>query len=885
MKIRNWLVAGWLAGSVLPAGAFPAAIHQQGRLIDGTNLVNGAATIVYRLYAALEGGAALAGDTNDVTVVDGLYSTTLDLAPAVWAAVLTNAELYLETEVDGTPLAPRERVGASAYALLAAGVTNGAIGELQLATGAVTETKLGSGAVTTNKIGSGAVTEKKIGDGAVTVDKIGLGAVTGDKIGADAVNSGKIADGSITVNDVATNVFWRTDGNTGMAGGKFIGTTDGTSFEIRCMNESVFRADNPYMVAGTTIRMGRSNTVDLAPGGVLAGGFRNRIEGNNYNVTLSGGTLNAIEYEAQNSVLAGGYGNRIGTNAFDATLSGGSGNSIGVYTEGAVIAGGQDNVASSTNSAIGGGANNVASGVESAVAGGRRNEARGRQSAIGGGSDNVVSNGAIGAFVGGGGGNVCGYSQAFIGGGALNRASGINGVIGGGLENEVTEQLSVVAGGANNFAGGGNGWASVGGGYFNKATGSYAAVAGGYGNVAQRACFVGGGEDNSMGAGAEHGVIGGGEDNVIGGGALYNVIGGGLGNEIVSWYDVIAGGVSNTLFTPNSVIGGGRKNFCQGEYGVIAGGGENYVENIFGAIGGGWDNYVAGGATVAGGVSNSATGSYSMIPGGLSNTAAGAYSFAAGRRAMATNNGTFVWADSTDAAFASTTNDQFNVRAAGGVRLVGATNLGSLVVMPLGAADQDAQIQLSENVSGGYGTILKHDGGLNQFQIFGKSGTNIYGPHLVVRRDTNAAGLSLVGIGRTPATYQLEVEGEASKTAGGSWQINSDARIKTDVRTIESALETLTKLRPVKFRYTAEHRAKHPSIEDRDYNNFIAQEYREVFPDAVKEDGGGLLSVDTYDVQPYLVRAAQELAAAVAVLRQENAELKRRLDALEAAQP
>ena len=223
------------------------------------------------------------------------------------------------------------------------------------------------------------------------------------------------------------------------------------------------------------------------------------------------------------------------------------------------------------------------------------------------------------------------------------------------------------------------------------------------------------------------------------------------------------------------------------------------------------------------------------------------------------------------------------MRAAGGAQFVGSTNLGSLTVSPLHTgADQDAQIYLTEGESGTYGMYLKYDGGVNRFQIFGKYGTNIYGPHLVVARNTNAAGLSAVGIGRTPTTYELEVEGDASKTTASGWKANSDARIKTDVRTIEGALDTLLKLRPVAFRYTAEHRAKHPSIEDRDYNNFIAQEYREVFPAAVKEDGEGLLMVDTYDVQPYLVRAAQELAAAVDELRKENAELRARIEALEA---
>ena len=891
MKIRNGLVAGWLAGFVLSAGAFPAAIHQQGRLIDGTNLVNGAATIVYRLYAAPEGGAALAGDTNDVTVVDGLYAADLDLEPAAWAAVLTNAALYLETEIDGTPLAPRERVGASAYAWLAAGVTNGAIGELQLANEAVTE----------DKLGTGAVTEKKLGTGAVTEDAIDTGAVTGAKLGGDAVNSGKILDGSITANDVATNAFWRTDGNTAVGGGKFIGTTDGTSFEIRCVNEAVFRADNLSLVAGTTIRMGRSNTVDFAPGGVLAGGYLNRIEGNNYNVTLSGGTRNVIEYEAQNAVLAGGYGNRIGTNAFDATLSGGVENEIGVFAEGAVIAGGQDNVASSTNGAIGGGANNEVAGIAGVVAGGMGNRALAIHSAIGGGSGNVATNHAARSVIGGGSGNFAGGGGAVVAGGDNNQATAINATVGGGngnvasaiiatvgggIENLAAAESCTVAGGANNFAGGGSGWAAVGGGSGNLATGTYATVAGGSGNVAQRAGFVGGGDNNLIYAGTEYAVIGGGEDNLIRGSASYDTIGGGVGNDIAGSYNTIAGGVSNVLMAPFGSIGGGNKNSSQGNYGTIAGGGNNFVDALYGAIGGGWDNFVAGGATVAGGVSNRADGSYGTVPGGFSNTAAGAYSFAAGRRANAAHDGSFVWADNTDEEFASSLAGQFSVRATNGTRLIGSTNLGSLTVSPLhSGADQDAQIFLTEGESGTYGMYLKYDGGANQLQVLGKSGTNIYGPHLVVARNTNDAGLSRVGIGRTPTTYELEVEGNAWKTTAGDWLASSDARIKTEVRTIEGALDVLAKLRPVKFRYTAEHRAKHPSIEDRDYCNYIAQEYREVFPDAVKEDGEGLLLLDTYDTQPYLVRAVQELGSLVEQLRQENADLKRRLDALEAAKP
>lgn len=894
MKKRiGWAWIGLVAWATA-AGAFPTAIQQQGRLLDGTNLYNGTATIAYRLYATDAGGAALAGATNSVPVVDGLYAAELDLAPAIWTAVLTNAELYLETEIDGTPLAPRERLGAVAYARLAAGVTNGAIGELQLANGAVTEDKLGSEAVTEKKIGTGAVTEDKLDAGAVTATKIGLGAVALEKLGGNSVNSAKIVDGSITADDVAANTFWQTEGNTGVAGGAFLGTTDGTSFEIRCGNLPVFQASLNGLGTSASLCLGYSNQLATSPGAVIGGGTGNEIGVNCYNDVLAGGSGNTVQGEAQSCVLGGGAYNLIRSNALSATVAGGLWNTIGLGVAYGVVSGGRNNSVTATNGAIGGGASNDVAGARSVVSGGFRNRALAADVAIGGGTENVATNTASRGVIGGGQNNLVSGGGSTIAGGDNNRATAINATvgggngnlasaiiatIGGGINNQAATESSTVGGGANNYAGGGAGWATVAGGAGNQATGSYATVAGGNDNRATASGFVGGGEDNRMGASSAYGTIAGGQDNYIEAGSTYNAIGGGRGNFITAMYNTIGGGVSNTLFAPYSFIGGGWKNFCQGLYGAIGGGGSNYVDSIYGAIGGGWDNYAAAAAAVGGGISNSAYGNYSAIPGGYSNKSAGAYSLAAGFRASADHDGSFVWSDSsTNEPFGSTAIDQFNVRAANGMRVVGTTNLGLLTVSPLhSGANQDAQIYLTEGETESYGTILKNDGGVNQFQIFGKSGTNVYGPHLVVARDSG-----LVGIGRTPTTNPLEVEGDASKTVAGSWLANSDARIKTDVRTIEGALETLAKLRPVAFRYTAEHRAKHPSIADRDYNNFIAQEYREVFPDAVKEDGEGLLMVDTYDVQPYLVRAVQELRGMVDDLRSENAALRARLDALEA---
>jgi len=60
---------------------------------------------------------------------------------------------------------------------------------------------------------------------------------------------------------------------------------------------------------------------------------------------------------------------------------------------------------------------------------------------------------------------------------------------------------------------------------------------------------------------------------------------------------------------------------------------------------------------------------FGVIPGGQSNLVAGRYAFAAGNRAQALHEGSFVWADATDADFSSTAANQVSVRATGGVRL------------------------------------------------------------------------------------------------------------------------------------------------------------------------------------------------------------------------
>jgi len=63
-----------------------------------------------------------------------------------------------------------------------------------------------------------------------------------------------------------------------------------------------------------------------------------------------------------------------------------------------------------------------------------------------------------------------------------------------------------------------------------------------------------------------------------------------------------------------------------------------------------------------------------------------------------------------------------------------------------------------------------------------------------------------LGVRRAPLANDLEVEGTASKTTASAWLANSDRRIKQDIAPLGHALETLRKVQPVSFLYTAAHR-------------------------------------------------------------------------------
>lgn len=234
--------------------------------------------------------------------------------------------------------------------------------------------------------------------------------------------------------------------------------------------------------------------------------------------------------------------------------------------------------------------------------------------------------------------------------------------------NQDIELHAVSAGGSQNIASAYH--ATVGGGQLNNASASHTTVGGGRENIASYFyATVGGGYANSATA----------RDTVIGGGSR---------NTASNAYATVGDGIQNNAFAPNSTIAGGAYNEASDDFATIAGGTRNIASGFSSTIGGGAGNMssadqttVSGGlgnqamgvyASIGGGHGNVGGGNYSSIPGGYLNEAHGDFSLAAGHQAIVDENhsGVFLFADSTGFEFQSEAENEFAVRATGGVRLV-----------------------------------------------------------------------------------------------------------------------------------------------------------------------------------------------------------------------
>ncbi len=266
---------------------------------------------------------------------------------------------------------------------------------------------------------------------------------------------------------------------------------------------------------------------------------------------------------------------------------------------------------------------------------------------------------------------------------------------------------------------------------------------------------IGGGVLNTVGTGSSATVSGGFENTVSN---LYPTVSGGEFNLAGANGAAVGGGYNNTASGREAAVAGGAQNVASGDGAAIGGGGYdgtsvigNTASGRASTVGGGMDNLGLGDyAAVLGGYNNNASGIYSTVPGGTLNVASGPASFAAGHQAQAMHDGSFVWADDTGGAFVSTANDQFSVRANGGVRFVTGGAGVTIDGVPLGTG-------------GGGG------GGTNGWLLSGNAGANPANGYFLGTIDTNALELRVDGLRGMRLDDAFDGLNEGINLTGGHW--------------------------------------------------------------------------------------------------------------------
>ncbi len=412
----------------------------------------------------------------------------------------------------------------------------------------------------------------------------------------------------------------------------------------------------------------------------------------------------------------------------------------------------------------------------------------------------------------------------------------------------------------------------------NRVWANYAAVGGGKGNIASGfATTIGGGESNI--ASSVDATVGGGWHNTANNNNT--TVSGGTTNTASGSNATVGGGGSNTASGASATIGGGESNTANFDYTTI-GGGEHIIATGRAATvaGGSWITATGAYAAVGGGEGNTASGEGATVPGGVSNSATMFSSFAAGRRAKANHDGAFVWGDSTDADFASTANDQFLIRANGGVGIntnqprttleivkSNESSLGGTLRLSNPAGGTDAQVALD---------FATYDVGSNApaARILANDVGNYSADILFQTKAPGAMDNALqtnmkVRTNGYIAIEYLSTGGSTILCRNASNDIatcSSSLRYKNNVADLTLGLDAIARLRPVTFDWKDSGQAD---------LGFVAEEVHQLTPLLTTLNAQGQIEGVKYDrITAVLVKGMQEQQAQIVSLQQQNETLQ-----------
>lgn len=115
-----------------------------------------------------------------------------------------------------------------------------------------------------------------------------------------------------------------------------------------------------------------------------------------------------------------------------------------------------------------------------------------------------------------------------------------------------------------------------------------------------------------------------------------------------------------------------------------------------------------------------------------------------------------------------------------------------------------------------------------------------------------------VGIGTTAPDQMLSVNGDASKTGGGSWATFSDRRLKDITGEFHRSLKDMRELEVITYRYKEDNEAGIADSKS-EHVGFIAQEVQKVIPESVMETSSGYLQVNNDPILWTMFNSIKEL--------------------------
>ena len=335
-------------------------------------------------------------------------------------------------------------------------------------------------------------------------------------------------------------------------------------------------------------------------------------------------------------------------------------------------------------------------------------------------------------------------------------------------------------------------------------------------------------------------------------------------NSFATGLDNIASGSYSVAMGRSNSVGGsysvamGRSNSVGGEYSTATG-----TFNIVSSAGNfsfaaGATNYLMSNYTVAFGTNNTLVADLAIAL-GQANMASGANSIALGQSNLASGANSIALGQSNRTGGA-------NSIALGQEASVTATGINSFA-FGLGDASSSAYPQVSGANS--LGIFMGDQSGVD---VSANNTMAILGGNLAVGATATTAGYKLDVIGN------LRVQGSSTTcTIGdgtGATNCTSDARLKKDIVRIPNALDKISRLNGVTFKWKDKNKDKNTHI------GVIAQNIEKTFPEIVTEMPDGMKAVDYAALVSPLIEATKELKTKNEKLEREVTALKNDIEKL-----